>query len=328
MHCAIIGAGFSGLATAWYLLNQGIQVTLFEQTGLGSGASGHSAGLLHPFVGFQARLNPFGREGMEETKKLLHIANLHTDEEVFSSSGILRIPCNPKQAKHFKECAEIYEDVHYCNEEKIQEIAPGLQAREGVLIQSGIAVNPNAYLKGLFQASLERGLLYKKKKIESFADLEEFDGKVFCAGSGTKTIHGLEEQPIYINKGQIIELVKPEVFTPPSVPVIGSGYLCSQGKRLMLGSTYERNYSCKEANIEEAEKLLRPKAEQFYRKLGSAELRSVFAGLRASTGDQRLPIAEEIKKNTYLLSGFGSKGLLWHAVFAKNLSIKISQNDH
>ncbi|HRD55095.1 MAG TPA: FAD-dependent oxidoreductase, partial [Parachlamydiaceae bacterium] len=50
MKIAIIGAGFAGLATAWHLLQHQdkipLEVTIFDSSGFGGGASGIAAGLL------------------------------------------------------------------------------------------------------------------------------------------------------------------------------------------------------------------------------------------------------------------------------------------
>ena len=66
MKVAVIGAGFCGLAVVWNLLNQlfqpNLEVTLFDKTAIGSGASGVAAGLLHPYAGAHAKLNWRGKE--------------------------------------------------------------------------------------------------------------------------------------------------------------------------------------------------------------------------------------------------------------------------
>lgn len=51
MNIAIIGAGFSGLALAYFLLQSSAHVTLFDAVGIGGGASGIATGLLHPYPG-------------------------------------------------------------------------------------------------------------------------------------------------------------------------------------------------------------------------------------------------------------------------------------
>ena len=45
---AVVGAGMVGLATAWFLQEAGVQVTVYEQDHIGAGASWGNAGWLTP----------------------------------------------------------------------------------------------------------------------------------------------------------------------------------------------------------------------------------------------------------------------------------------
>lgn len=47
-HVVVVGAGIIGLSTAWYLQEQGIQVTVVDRAGVASGASWGNAGWLTP----------------------------------------------------------------------------------------------------------------------------------------------------------------------------------------------------------------------------------------------------------------------------------------
>jgi D-amino-acid dehydrogenase len=47
-HVAVIGAGMLGLCTAWFLQQQGLQVTVLERAGVGAGASAGNAGWITP----------------------------------------------------------------------------------------------------------------------------------------------------------------------------------------------------------------------------------------------------------------------------------------
>lgn len=51
---AVLGAGFAGLSVAWHLLKQSpkdsrIRIDIYDEVGIGGGASGVSGGLLHPY---------------------------------------------------------------------------------------------------------------------------------------------------------------------------------------------------------------------------------------------------------------------------------------
>lgn len=41
---AVVGAGMVGLSTAWFLREQGVEVTVLDRTGVGAGASWGNAG--------------------------------------------------------------------------------------------------------------------------------------------------------------------------------------------------------------------------------------------------------------------------------------------
>ena len=47
-HVAVVGAGMVGLATAWFLQEAGVQVTVYERHQVGAGASWGNAGWLTP----------------------------------------------------------------------------------------------------------------------------------------------------------------------------------------------------------------------------------------------------------------------------------------
>lgn len=51
---AVLGAGFAGLSVVWNLLqhtskDSRICIDIYDETGIGGGASGISGGLLHPY---------------------------------------------------------------------------------------------------------------------------------------------------------------------------------------------------------------------------------------------------------------------------------------
>jgi len=47
-HVAVVGAGMAGLATAWFLQERGVRVTVLDRRGVAAGASWGNAGMLNP----------------------------------------------------------------------------------------------------------------------------------------------------------------------------------------------------------------------------------------------------------------------------------------
>src|ERR1035441_6723024 len=49
-HVVVVGAGMVGLATAWFLQEYGVEVTVVDREGIGAGASWGNAGWLSPGI--------------------------------------------------------------------------------------------------------------------------------------------------------------------------------------------------------------------------------------------------------------------------------------
>jgi glycine/D-amino acid oxidase-like deaminating enzyme len=87
MKIAIVGAGFAGLALAWHLGSEH-KITVFDEVGIGGGASGVSTGLLHPYPGRHGKLSWRGEEGLKASRALLEAAS--GKKRVFADTGIQR----------------------------------------------------------------------------------------------------------------------------------------------------------------------------------------------------------------------------------------------
>ncbi|MGH2612806.1 MAG: FAD-dependent oxidoreductase, partial [Rhabdochlamydiaceae bacterium] len=160
---AVIGAGFAGLSSA-YFLSEKFQVTLFDQKGIGAGVSGISSGLLHPYPGEKGRLSWEATEAMMLCRKLIQEAEDALGKPVANKGGILRLGpiLNPGP------------DVTQLGPEKF-------------LITSGMTVFPSLYLQGLWLACEKRGVTLKIKKITSLDALQEYDFVVLTVGAGIRS---------------------------------------------------------------------------------------------------------------------------------------------
>ncbi|MDB6080963.1 MAG: putative dependent oxidoreductase family protein [Chlamydiia bacterium] len=318
MNIAIIGAGFSGLSTCWNLLNLGHQVTLFDRGGIGAGASGIAAGLIHPFMPAKAALSWQGREGIEETLKLLKVANYSP------KAGILR-PCITEELRQeFLSLSEHYPDTEWWSEEKVQERAPLLLRTPALFIQSGFTVNCKEYLQGLWKACVTLGAQLVIQEITSLEELQRYDRAVVTIGAShikeTKTI------PLTFLKGQILEL---DLEERPPLPFAlnAMAYLTmsENSRSCFAGATFERDFITLDPEPEKAEREIRQKLTAFSPIYSQLPLLSCRAGVRACTRN-RLPAIVQLSEKAWCLTGMGSKGLLYHALLAKKLCIAISES--
>jgi len=99
-----------------------------------------------------------------------------------------------------------------------------------------------------------------------------------------------------------------------------------EGKTCIAGATFEKHFENGDPDPEVAIKELMPKLAKLYPPLASAKIIRVKSGIRASTHDHH-PLLEKIDDRTWVLTGMGSKGLLYHALFAKRLIDYVRPNN-
>ncbi|RDX71871.1 hypothetical protein CR513_48718, partial [Mucuna pruriens] len=78
LRCAVLGAGFAGLSVVWHLLKHSpkelnLRIDIYDEVGIGGGASGISGGLLHPYSP-KVKLLWEGAQCWKESMKLLKVA--------------------------------------------------------------------------------------------------------------------------------------------------------------------------------------------------------------------------------------------------------------
>lgn len=334
MKVIIVGAGFCGLAVAWHLLHherkpQNLEVQLYDSEEIGFSTSGISAGLLHPYVGAHAKLNWKGREGIQATKLLLEAASKMVEQPVCAENkGILRLALSPMQADDFKHCAELYSpDVEWLSAEKCQSFVPGLADAPGLWLKNGLTVYSKHYLEGLWKACEKKGARFEKKRIHSLEELES-GISILTTGGCTQALPELSALPLKSVKGQILELEWPKRHPPLPCALNSQGYILmsSDQRTCFVGSTYEKNYRDSKADPETALTEIMPKACAILPFLKGAALVNCYAGIR-SVGPGHLPFLHSISSQKWILAGMGSKGLLYHALMAKELADKLFEDE-
>jgi glycine/D-amino acid oxidase-like deaminating enzyme len=324
MKVAVVGAGFSGLASAWHLLNAGAEVTLFDPAGIGGGTSGIAAGLLHTYAGLHSKLNWKGTEGCQATLFLLDKASEALQQPVYQKSGLLRVAMNESMQDDYRLCADKFEDVEWWEAERCQKVVPGIHPLPGIFIKSAYTVFSELYLKGLYAACVDLGAQFSKQIIQDFHAIPDFDAILVTAGAQTSAISALRSLPLTQVKGQILEVEWPATMPPLTFPVNSQAYIVMNPhlKSCVIGATYERDFTSDRPDEKVAVREIIPKAAALLPALGSARVIGCKAGIRSSTPDHR-PLLKQVSENCWVLAGMGSKGLLYHALFAQEASQQI-----
>lgn len=321
MKVAILGAGFCGLAVAWNLLQiPNVEVVIFDPRPIATGTSSIAAGLLHPYVGAHSKLNWRAAEGMLATKKLLHIAEQTLGETVAYPQGMLRLAITAPQMQDFAGSVHLYTDVHWRSIEECRIATPHILPYPGIFIDSAITVDCESYLQGLWLACASRGALFKQIAIASLKELDRFDHIIATMGAHTTDMIELSHLPIRPTKGQVIEFSWPNNLPTLPYPINSQAYLLMNPRNAscIVGATYEKQYANESPDAEAAKKEILPKVRPFFPKIDALELISCRAGVRAGTPDRK-PLIKQISDTCWVLTGMGSKGLLYHALFAEEL---------
>ena len=290
---AILGAGLAGLAVG-YKLSQQAEITLFDPNGIGGGASGIAAGLLHPFVGQTGKLSTFGREGMKATLSLL--------EEIGEPflKGLIRLPFR----KQMEEGFLLHPEFIPLTPEETKKKFPAIGAKNSFWSEEGYVVNTPSYLQSLFKGIKDAGGSLIPERINDFSALKAFDKILLAMGHETPLV---DIHPI---KGRIIEVEWPASLPRLPCPVSGEGYIIPKENSCLIGATYERG-----PETVDREKELLLKGENMVEGLSKAPILKILHGTRASTKD-RLPLVKQLEERLFVFTGLGSRGLLYHALFA------------
>ncbi|CAL9222686.1 unnamed protein product [Arabidopsis halleri] len=326
LRYAVLGAGFAGISVAWHLLKDSpkelrLSVDVYDEVGIGGGASGVSGGLLHPYSP-KGKLLWHGAECWRECLELLNVAETAasssypaTENGDSSESfrnfmvrrrGILRPATNAKtldlMSDNARNCLASCV-VETIDKDGARNLVPNLYLplNCAFYFPGAMNVNPQRYLQALFlacqnsaRASLGRkNITLVKKSISDVLELEgEYDAVVICLGSKVDFLPRLTGKlPLRTCRGVITHMQLHESARgsyPDGGPsILSDAWLAVQGPRnLHMGSTWEwqsRNYSS-DVPAEEASRALDellPKASTVYPDIEKWKFAGARAGLRA-----------------------------------------------
>ncbi|MFN4098475.1 MAG: NAD(P)/FAD-dependent oxidoreductase [Pararhodobacter sp.] len=236
----IIGAGYTGLWTAWYLKQQdpGLRVTILEKHFAGYGASGRNGGWLSGgFAWNHARYA--ATSSPEAVRRMVHAMNGSVDEvvRVAESQGIdadirrcdeLMVATNPAQLERLQ--AEAAHRAHWGEDARVHTIgAEETRARIaipgalGAMVVTGTArIQPAKLVRGLAEAVERQGVtIHEGTEVTDIApgEVSTPQGRVRapvilrCIEGFTATLPGLRREWLPMNSAQIAtEPLSPEIW--------------------------------------------------------------------------------------------------------------------
>ncbi|KAI5659059.1 hypothetical protein M9H77_27852 [Catharanthus roseus] len=299
LRCAILGAGFAGLSVAWHLLQNSckelqLSIDLYDEIGIGGGASGVAGGLLHPYSP-KVKLLWRGAECWRETLKLLQVAedteyckfSGAEEEEVFQNSivrrrGILRPATSSKNLQMMTDNAQNYLvscEIKSLNKDAAGDLVPGLRAplNMAFYMPEAISVHSQGYLEALYLACknvvtdmsargfARREFNFHKRVIDNLLEFAgEYNAVIVCLGARTAFLPELSGiLPLRTCRGvvahlQLADTIR-ETYPEHSPSILSDAWVSVQGPRaLHVGSTWEWNSTnyYRDVPITEASKAL------------------------------------------------------------------------
>lgn len=301
-HLAIVGTGLAGLALAFFLKGR-LELSLFDAQ-LSSAASSMPHALCHPFVGLSSKLNFRGKEALEKSQRLFDLASEARGRSLYKREGLIRFALDERQQREYKEAAKQYEEVSWFEADD----SPYAPIRfPGIFIRNALSLDAGHYLEGL-KTLID--LPIERKEITRGA-LSPFDAVIFATGAETKSL--FPELPLRLIKGQQLQF--PFKGRLPS-PIMSRKYFGQEGNSLWVGATYERIFTDSKPDEAFALAELFPEALRLFPELEGASPLQVKAAVRCFTPEQR-PCFKQVSEKEWVFTGFGSKGLLYHALFAE-----------
>ena len=333
----IIGGGVAGCAAAYYLALAGVKATIIEREGIGSQASGFSAGGLNPLEGTHIP-GPLGPLAMESYRmhrelwpQLKADAGIDFQERILASIKVAfeegEVPALQDSLDTFNRAASDGFSGHWLDSRQLAELEPRLSPEilSGVYLDGNGALDSYQFTCALAAAAeqrgariipaLARGVRLGNGRVESVV-LE--NGEIPCgqlllaAGPWSREAEPWLDisMPVDPLKGEILRL-DPD-GPPAAADFTGGGaslYVKPDGL-IWCGATEEWRGFDREPT-EAARQSIWTAAARLMPALAQARLARHTACLRPVTPDW-LPIIGQAPgwENVYLATGAGKKGVL------------------
>lgn len=314
----IAGGGIAGCAAAYSLARRGINVELYEPSGIAAGASGNVAGALYPIL--HKQMSPAMHGYLDALRYLGPL--LATLPAPYALCGMIKLPVDAEDEILLRSLPERLglppESLCWQEPEAASEIA-------GIRLQSGGLHLPRSGWVDV--PALCRALIDHPQITLCPRALPPDEAPIpTLLANGTAATEWFAPLPLHSNRGQI-SLVD-AAFVPylPRCVLSHRGYAIGlPSGELMIGATYGRgDTDCTPRDTDHAENLAL--TQQFLPNLlkPEATITTGRASLRTVTPD-RMPLMGQIAPHRYLSTGHGSRGILSAPIIAEWLADTLCQ---
>ncbi|GAA4366707.1 NAD(P)/FAD-dependent oxidoreductase [Paeniglutamicibacter cryotolerans] len=170
-HVVIVGAGFVGLSTAWYLQERGTRVTVVDRGGVASGSSWGNAGWLTPALTLplsEPAVLKYGLKTMFDPASPLYIPFSANPQLLRFLIGFAR-HCTPGK---WREAMSVFSEIGATGLDAFDEIAESTDAGPGVKEKTVVA---DPFLTAFKTLADRDGLLHEFEGIRATGGTVDFD---------------------------------------------------------------------------------------------------------------------------------------------------------
>lgn len=361
---AIIGGGFSGLATSYFLNKSGVHTVLLEQNNIGWGASGRNAGMLT--TGYKNSTESLSKKiGLEKAKELLEMSvdcinlvdQVATEENIDCSinyNGGLKLAYKPKHFDSLKREHEfMLENFEYETtiiEPKFmnEEINSPLYKHGALMDPHSFAFHPLKYAIGLGDAIEEYGgFIYEQseaksiKKIKNGYEIITPEGKVHASevviatnGYSTKSVDSKLARSIIpidshvITTEQLPQEVANRLIPKNRVTIDTKNFLyyfrVTEDRRLLFGGRVSFAKSGSSQSNPDLFEDLKKGMIDVFPELVNSKIDYQWGGTTAFTFDF-MPHFGKTKKGEYYITGFCGHGAAMSTLTGKLIAKDIME---
>ena len=329
----VAGAGLAG-ACAALALSRTRRVTVLDPRGPGTGATGAAAGLVNPFMGRKARPAWRHDQALDALAEMIG----EVEPALWRGTGVVRPARDPKQADVFRQRAGEHADLDWLSGAPSAERWPAVSAPHGSLwVARGGSLDLGAFVRAALAVVAERGGTVLAAGLERW---ERDDGTLIpitdqgeirarhlllALGDGARPFAPLAALPLHRVKGQTVRVARPAAMPAGHPAVSGGRYVVPDGDRVIVGATFEHQFSSS-APDPEMDAGLVAGASRVVPALAGAAVLERRAGVRltvpTSVSPRRLPLAGEVPGHpgVWVVTGLGAKGALTAPLLARGLT--------
>lgn len=324
----VVGGGIAGYSVLWHFLEAGVHVVLFDLSSRNT-SSRKAAGLINPFIIKRYTLSWRAAEAFKKSRDFYHDLQARTGIECINTLPVFRWLSHKGVLDEWNRMRD--RNPHLADYMGLPEPVPNSALREGW--RAAVPQSFRVHVENLFRAMEKhfrahiRTAHFFYQTLKPFGNQwiyedEAWDAVIFCEGTSVLNNPFFRQTFLRPCKGQWMVTHNPGLQDG----YLGTVFLLPEPQeRLLVGSTYEHNYTHEGPDREGRRKL----AESFRKMTGrDPEVLQHVAGIRPVSANRR-PVTgpHPHYPGLYILNGLGSRGFLLAPYLAEKLVKHILEDE-